>query len=54
MKHISLKEQLREAMREKEALKAENKKLKADLEYIAMMTDVELEQEKEDAENVEI
>ena len=35
-------------MNQNKVLKAQNEKLKADLDYIAMMTDIELETETED------
>lgn len=40
------------AVRENEALKAENAKLKAQLDYLAMMTNVELDGEVTDDEEV--
>ena len=41
---------LREERRENERLTAENSKLRADLAYVAMMTDVELDEEDADNE----
>ena len=43
------KKRLREAERENMALKAENAKLRGVLEYVAMMTDVDIEEDEEDA-----
>lgn len=43
------KKRLRELQRENMALKAENAKLLALLEYVAMMTDVDIEEDEEDA-----
>lgn len=40
------------AVRENEALKAENAKLKAQLDYLAMMTNIELDGEDEGNEEV--
>ena len=36
------------AINQNKVLKAQNEKLKADLDYIAMMTDIELETETEE------
>lgn len=47
MKYLSIRERLLEEQRENERLKAENVKLSADLDYIAMMCDVDLETEQE-------
>lgn len=44
----SLKSQHLKIANQNKALKAQNEKLKADLDYIAMMTDVELETETEE------
>ena len=41
----STEQRLQDAMRENEALRAENARLQADLAYVAMMADVELDEE---------
>ena len=46
-RYKSIKEQLLEERRKAEALKAQNIKQKSDIDYLAMMTDVELETEEE-------
>ena len=43
MVYIPLKEQVFKERNKNEELKAENAKLSADLDYVAMMCDVELE-----------
>lgn len=47
MKYLSVKEQLRAERRKNEAREAENAQTKADIEYVAMMSGVELEIETE-------
>lgn len=49
-KYKSIKSQHVKIINQNKALKAQNEKLKADLDYIAMMTDVELENETEEEE----
>lgn len=44
------RQRLREAERENMALKAENAKLSATLEYVAMMADVDIEEDENAAE----
>ena len=46
----NVRKALWEERRENERLAAENSKLKADLAYVAMMTDVELDEEETDNE----
>ena len=41
------KDMAMQAVRDSEMLRAENEKLKADLAYVAMMTDVDIEEEEE-------
>ena len=53
MKHLALKEQLRIERKKNEALQAELLKNKSDVDYIAMMCDVELESENSDFMNME-
>jgi hypothetical protein len=43
--------QLREERRKNEKLEAENRKLQGDIAYVAMMADVELDEEKENSTN---
>lgn len=50
MKIVSIKEQLIKARRENEKLKAELAKANADTQYIAMMTDIELEEDTDEQE----
>ena len=47
-KYKSVAQQLREERTKNEKLRAKQRKLEADTEYIAMMCDVELEMEKMD------
>ncbi len=54
MKYLNLKEQLRQERRKYEELAAQAAQQKADLDYIAMMSGVELEIETEVKENDEV
>lgn len=54
MKYLSVKEQLRAERRKNEAREAENAKTKADIDYVAMMSGVELEVETEGQNNDEV
>ena len=45
---VSQNKRMRELEKENIRLKGENARLRADADYIAMMTDVELEQEEDD------
>lgn len=45
--HISMKEQLIEERRKSAALQAQLMKVNSNLEYLAMMSDVEMEQDEE-------
>ena len=51
MKYLNHEEQLRRERRKYEELAAQTAKQKADLDYIAMMSGVELEAETEEHEN---
>ncbi len=51
MKYLSIKEQLRLERRNNEAQNAATVKTKADLDYMAMMTGVELETEATEVKN---
>jgi len=47
-KHVTAEQRLRDANARNAELEAENAKLRADLEYLAMMTDVEIDGEEEE------
>ena len=48
------KGRVREAERENERLAAENARLRADLEYVAMMSDVDIEQEEDETDESDV
>lgn len=50
MKYLTIKEQLREERIKNEKLTAETAKTRADIDYVAMMTDVDIDK-VEDEEN---
>lgn len=54
MKYLNHEEQLRIERRKYEELVAQTAKQKADLDYISMMTGIELDTETEENENDEI
>lgn len=47
-KHKNIQEQIVEERRKNEALLSEMLKAKADMEYLAMMSDIELDEEEEE------
>ncbi len=48
-KYIPVEQQTLEARKENARLKAENEKMKSDIDYIAMRSDIDLEDEGEEA-----
>ena len=50
MQHLTIKDQLREERGQNEALAAKTEKQKADLDYVAMMTGIDLDTEDENNE----
>lgn len=53
MKYLTVEDQLKKERRKNEALQAKLLKAQADLDYVAMMTDIELETEEEPQEVAE-
>ena len=52
-KYIPLEQQAVEAQKKNGQLAAENEKLKSDIDYLAMMTDVDLDDDEEEPNDEE-